>query len=197
MRIFAPSPTVRASATPLYLQGFPAATMGQTDTIFDPGVPGALPLDSGLPVITDPLIAQGFTPQEADLIDAAAANGLITDVQFQNILSGNHSYEEIANMIFGASYQTPSGPTIAQAAIPSHGQTAAEAAAALKAGTAVAGALAPGTSPRVATRPPGQAAPGSSPFALLRQQAIPGLPNWALLAFVSGVMILGVNAKSR
>jgi hypothetical protein len=196
MRIFAPSPTVRASATPLYLQGFRAATMGQTDTIFDPGVPGALPLDSGLPVITDPLIAQGFTPQEADLIDAAAANGLITDAQFQNILSGNHSYEEIANMIFGTSYQTPSGPTIAQAAIPSHGQTAAEAAAALKAGTAVAGALAPGASPRVATRPPGQAAPGS-PFALLQQQAIPGLPNWALLAFVSGVMILGVNAKSR
>jgi len=167
--------------------------LGQVDTIFDPGVVDPM-IDTSM-FATDPLLSQGFTQQEADMIDAAAANGVISDTQFQSILSGNHSYEEVSNMIFGT--VTPSGPTVAQAALP--GQTAAQAAsaaaAAVKAGTSIA--LAPGVAPRVAVRPPGVAAPGSSPFALLTQQSIPGLPNWMLLGFAFVVMGLGVNAKSR
>jgi hypothetical protein len=178
MRHFAPSPTVRSSAVPLYMRGFPPVRpLGQVDTIFDPGVVDPM-IDTSM-FATDPLLSQGFTQQEADMIDAAAANGVISDAQFQSILSGNHSYEEVANMIFGT--VTPSGPTVAQAALP--GQTAAQAAsaaaAAVKAGTSIA--LAPGVAPRVAVRPPGVAAPGSVTSMLTQASVLPGVPNFLLI----------------
>jgi len=180
VRHFAPSPTVRSSAVPLYMRGFPPVRpLGQIDTIFDPGVVDPM-IDTSM-FATDPLLSQGFTQQEADMIDAAAANGVISDAQFQSILSGNHSYEEVSNMIFGT--VTPSGPTIAQAALP--GQTAAQAAsvyaAALKAGTTAAGALGPGVAPRVAVRPPGVAAPGSLTSTLTQASVLPGVPNFLLI----------------
>jgi hypothetical protein len=197
-RMFAPSPMVRSSSVPLYMRGFPPVRpLGQIDTIFDPGVVDPM-IDTSSMFATDPLLSQGFTQQEADMIDAAAANGVISDAQFQSILSGNHSYEQVSNIIFGT--VTPSGPTVAQAAMPglTPAQAASAAAAALKAGTGIATtSLAPGSAPRIGVRPPGVAAPGSSPFALFTQQAIPGLPNWMLLGFVFVVMGLGVHEKSR
>jgi hypothetical protein len=180
MRHFAPSPTVRSSAVPLYMRGFPPVRpLGQVDTIFDPGVAvDPTMIDTTSMFATDPLLSQGFTQQEADMIDAAAANGVISDAQFQSILSGNHSYEEVSNMIFGT--VTPSGPTVAQAALP--GQTAAQAAAAaaaaLKVGTT---ALAPGVAPRIAVRPPGVAAPGSVTSMLTQASVLPGVPNFLLI----------------
>jgi len=178
MRHFAPSPTVRSSSVPLYMRGFPPMRpLGQVDTIFDAGVVDPM-IDTSM-FATDPLLSQGFTQQEADMIDAAAANGVISDAQFQSILSGNHSYEEVANMIFGT--VTPSGPTVAQAAMP--GQTAAQAAsaaaAAVKAGTSIA--LAPGVAPRVAVRPPGVASPGSLTSTLTQASVLPGVPNFLLI----------------
>jgi len=180
MRHFAPSPTVRSSAVPLYMRGFPPVRpLGQVDTIFDPGVAvDPTMIDTTSMFATDPLLSQGFTQQEADMIDAAAANGVISDAQFQSILSGTHSYEEVSNMIFGT--VTPSGPTVAQAALP--GQTAAQAAAAaaaaLKVGTT---ALAPGVAPRIAVRPPGVAAPGSLTSMLTQASVLPGVPNFLLI----------------
>jgi hypothetical protein len=178
VRHFAPSPTVRSSSVPLYMRGFPPVRpLGQVDTIFDPGVVDPM-IDTSSMFATDPLLSQGFTQQEADMIDAAAANGVISDAQFQSILSGNHSYEEVSNMIFGT--VTPSGPTVAQAALP--GQTAAQAAAAaaaaLKVGTT---ALAPGVAPRIAVRPPGVAAPGSVTSMLTQASVLPGVPNFLLI----------------
>jgi type V secretory pathway adhesin AidA len=155
--------------------------LGQIDTIFDPGVAvDPTMLDPSM-FATDPLLSQGFTQQEADMISAAAANGVISDAQFQSILSGNHSYEEVANMIFGT--VTPSGPTIAQAAMPSMtpAQAASAAAAALKAGTTAVTALAPGAAPRVPVRPPGVAASSFLPAALTQATVIPGIPNIALI----------------
>lgn len=106
-----------------------------------------------------PLLDQGFTAQEAQMINSAAASGHITNDQFQSILSGNHSFDQIKNTIFGAA------------------NTAAAQVAALKAASAAAAAkLPPGPAPRVATPTPGSAA------SLLTQQSIPGVPNWALLA---------------
>jgi hypothetical protein len=192
-RMYAPSPTVRTSAVPLYMRGFPPVrALGQVDTIFDPGVIEPVPIiDTSVFSNTDPLLAQGFTQQEADMIDAAAANGVINDAQFQSILSGNHSYEEIANMIFGT--VAPSGPTQAQAATPvTSAQAAAAAAAALKAGTSAATALGPGASPRVAVRPPGQAAPGSLTSMLTQASVIPGVPNVAIgIGFLMLAMAMG------
>lgn len=196
MRHFAPSPTVRSSAVPLYMRGFPPVrALGQTDTIFDPGVVEPSPIiDMTLLAPTDPLIAQGFTQQEADMIDAAAANGVISDAQFQSILSGNHSYEQVANMIFGS--PLPSGPTIAQAQLPgaTPAQAASVAAAALKAGTAAATALSPGAAPRVAVRPPGVAAPGSLTSMLTQASVIPGVPN---IAIGVGLLVLVMAMGKR
>ena len=180
MRHFAPSPTVRSSAVPLYMRGFPPVRpLGQVDTIFDPGVTVDPTMLDPSVFATDPLLSQGFTQQEADMIDAAAANGVISDAQFQSILSGNHSYEEVSNMIFGT--VTPSGPTVAQATLPGQiaAQAASAAAAAVKAGTSIA--LAPGVAPRVVVRPPGVAAPGSLTSTLTQASVLPGVPNFLLI----------------
>jgi hypothetical protein len=194
VRHFAPSPTVRSSAVPLYMRGFPPPmkTLGQVDTIFDPGVVDPM-IDTSM-FATDPLLSQGFTQQEADMIDAAAANGVISDAQFQSILAGNHSYEEVSNMIFGT--VTPSGPTVAQAALP--GQTAAQAAAAaaaaLKVGTT---ALAPGVAPRIAARlpgAPGVAAPGSLTSLMTAPSPIPGV-SMGLLVAAAGVLMLALGGR--
>jgi hypothetical protein len=134
-----------------------------------------------------PLIDQGFTPDEADMISAAAANGVIDDAQFQSILSGNHSYEEVSNIIF--SHTTPTtGP------MPSSGGSQSVSAG-TKAATEIAKAaasfnkpnLGPGASPRVGTRPPGAGTPPSG-ASILTQQAISGVPNWALLAAAAVAM---------
>lgn len=196
MRHFAPSPTVRSSSVPLYMRGFPPMRpLGQVDTIFDPGVAvDPTMIDTTSMFATDPLLSQGFTQQEADMIDAAAANGVISDAQFQSILSGNHSYEEVSNMIFGT--VAPSGPTAAQAAIP--GQTAAQAASAAAAALkATATTLAPGVAPRIATRVPGApgvAAPGSLTSMMTAPSPIPGV-SVGLLVAAAGVLMLALGGR--
>jgi hypothetical protein len=197
-RIFSPSPTVRSSSTPAYMRGFPPAGLGQ-DVIFDPGVPSSPGIFNPVPETLDPLIAQGFTPDEADMIDAAAANGVISDAQFQSILAGNHSLEEVSSMIFANSggltnagvTQPTAGPGALTAAATA-GQAASAAAAALKAGTAAAVALGPGASPRVAL--PAVSPASSVTSALKAASVLPGVPNYLL---IGGALLLAMAMGKR
>jgi hypothetical protein len=207
-RIYSPSPTVRSSRVPLYLRGVglglgqdPSAVDLTPPEIFAPGVP-AIDYSPGIfsPVdpTLQPLLDQGFTADEADMINAAAANGVITDAQFQSILAGSHSYQEIANTIFGTSVM-PQGPQqgspvaassaqVASAAAKAAGQVSAGTAAAQVA--AAAAKLAPGASPRVAT-----SVPGSMTSLLTKASVIPGVPNVLLIA--AGALFLFAAGGKR
>jgi hypothetical protein len=162
MRMYAPSPTVTASPTPLYLRG-----MGQDGNIVAPDI-GAPVFDSspGLFAPTDytlaPLTDRGFSADEADLINQVAASGVVSNAQFQDILAGKYSMDQISNLFLDA----PGGPSqIPHGA--AAGAAASGAAAVIKAtGGAVQSAhgtpstvrLPPGASPRVAAPSPSGAA---------------------------------------
>jgi len=190
IRMYSPSPTVASSRVPLYLQG---VHLGQdeidlsefdwtapepiipdfTPTMpiapdFGPGfsTPGYNPFLTMNPTL-QPLLDRGFTSSEAQLINSAAASGQINNAQFQSILAGNHSNDQIKATIFGGA------------------NTAAQLIANIKAASA-AGKLPPGPSPRVATPPA-----GGSAASVLTQQSIPGVPNWMLFAGV-GVALLAM-----
>ncbi len=218
-RLYAPSPTVRASIVPFYLRG---GQLGQDDSGFDftppePTIPDFAPPDitppdifpggvPDLPDLTDvfgsvdfttaPLTDQGFTPDEADLINAAAANGLIDEQQFQSILSGNHSYEEISNMIFSGSRPTtaPAQQSVAQRVAAG----AKKAADAVKAATGGGGAAkpspAPGSAPRVATSPPGQAPVGTSFWKSFTSPSPSGFPSPAMMLGGGLIIVFALSA---
>ncbi len=195
-RMYSPAPMVRSSRVPLYMQGFPPELLLGQDDVFDfdftppePIIPDPVFVDVPPPLFSDvpfiapttpsffpsgspvlqPLIDQGFTRNEAQLISSAAASGHISEAQWNSILGGNHSHNEIANLIFGA------------------GRTAAQIAAGARAGNKPA--LGPGSAPRVATPPP--AAAGSSFFT---QESIKGIPNWVLFAG-GGFLLFGAMGK--
>lgn len=221
-RMYSPSPSVASPRVPLYLQGVPFG-LGQDDFSPSPTPTDFTPVDATAPDLgpytvaspsfsfpaTDPtlqpLMDQGFTADEADMINAAAANGVITDAQFQSILAGNHSYDSVANTIFGT--VTPQGPPLSAASPQAQAQAAAIAAAAKGGSTAsnitqaiTAGAkatqtvLAPGSAPRVGVPVPGAAA--GSFTSMLTQQSIPGIPNGVLL--VGGaVLFLAIGAFAK
>lgn len=190
--MYSPSPTVASSRVPLYLQG---VHLGQDEidlsefdwTAPEPNIPDFTPM---MPVEPDfvpsfstqgynpfltmnptlqPLLDRGFTSSEAQLINSAAASGQITDTQFQSILAGNHSNDQIKATIFGGA------------------NTAVAAIAQIKAANAAK--LPPGPSPRVATLPA-----GGSAASVLTQQSIPGVPNWMLFAG-AGIALLAMGKR--
>lgn len=219
MRIYSPSPTVRASRTPLYLMGISNRLMLGQDvidtsaidttgpdlsTMFEPAIS---PIETTIPTTApeipmttfspqpgffdatppelQPLIAQGFTVDEADLIASAAANGQINETQFQQILSGEIPKSEIANTVF-AGYTPTTGPTQAQAHLTS-AQIAAAAQAAKTASTLVK-AVVPGPSPRVSATPRGTTVPTVA--SVLSQPGVGGLSIGALLLVGGGLLLL-------
>lgn len=131
-----------------------------------------------------PLVAQGFTVDEADLIASAAANGQINETQFQQILSGQIPKSEIANTVF-AGYTPTTGPTQAQAH-PS--PTSAQIAAAAKNASTLIKAVVPGPSPRVSATPRTTTPPTVA--SVLSQPAIAGLSVGAVLLVGVGFMLL-------
>jgi len=196
MRIYSPSPTVAASRVPLYMQGL-AARLGQDDTTaFDfssagdiaPIVPDVttVPIiapDLGpsfapqpgffdaVPTALDPLVAQGFTPDEADLISAAAQNGLISDKQFADILSGAIPKSQVNATIFAHPTPAPGVTPIVQSA-------ASIAAAAKAANIAQPGRQPIAPAPRVSATPTQQV----SSFLTTPVAALGGLPSWLVFA---------------
>lgn len=148
-------------------------------TTFSPQ-PGFL---DATPPELQPLVAQGFTVDEADLIASAAANGQINENQFQQILSGQIPKSEIANTVF-AGYTPTTGPTQAQAH-PTSAQIAQAAQAAKTASTLVK-AVVPGPSPRVSATPRGTA---PSAMSVLSQPGIGGLNIGTLLLVGAGLLL--------
>jgi len=168
--------TVRSSAVPLYMQGFPR--LDQIDTTFvDPGFTLVDTTPPFLAPQTDiPFFSASPTPIDTTMFDPTG--GLVNTVP---VVDSNT--RDIANMYAGA---VASGSmTPAQAA----NATAQAIAAAGAAAKPFAPSLGPGASPRVAVRPPGQAPAAAS---VLTRQSIPGVPNWALFALLGvGVLAMG------
>lgn len=150
-------------------------------TTFSPQ-PGFL---DATPPELQPLVAQGFTVDEADLIAAAAANGQINETQFQQILSGEIPKSEIANTVF-AGYTPTTGPQ-PQASGVTSAQVSSAAHAAKTASTLVK-AVVPGPSPRVSATPRATTAP--SVASVLSQPAIGGLSIGVLLLVGGGLLLL-------
>jgi hypothetical protein len=96
-RMYSPSPTVAASPVPFYLRG---------------GAPG---LFNPYHPHTAALIDSGIDPDTADLIFGAVANGKISKHQFEQILSGEMSHDDLETLLFGvAGTQVPSASSAGQ-----------------------------------------------------------------------------------
>jgi hypothetical protein len=176
--------TVQSSAVPLYMQGLgddlggfwdsaPAVipehvTVDVTPPIFQPTFPSTSPL---FPTFDrfQPLLDQGFTHSEAEMITSASASGHINNAQFQSILNGNHSRDSVLNTIFGAT------AAILKAATPANRPD-----------------LGPGASPRVNTDPRASSRGGGTSF--FTDEAIHGVPNWALVA-AGGLIFVGMMGR--
>jgi hypothetical protein len=212
MRMYSPSPTVHASPVPLYMRGglLPHAGLGQ-DSSIDTGFadPGIAP-DFGSPVFSSspgifapsdpglqPLIDQGFSADEADLIRSAASSGAISNAQFQDILSSKMSTTELENLILGAgtfasvaaaprANRPPSSPSSSSAG--SIVRSATDVAKAAAAGNQAT--LGPGASPRVSSAPSTGWTSGKTAFAGIV------IPNIAL-AIGAGLFIFAAAKGGR
>jgi hypothetical protein len=149
-----------------------------------------------IPTELDPLLAQGFTPDEADLISAASANGLLTDQQFSDILSGAIPKSEISNVIFSG-YTPTVGPTMQTPGTAIHlpgaaVQTAAQIAAAAKAANIAQPGKQPiAPAPRVSATPTQQVASAlTKPVA-----ALGGAPGWLVLVGIGVAAMIASRAK--
>lgn len=207
-RMYSPSPTVHASPIPLYMRGgfLPHEGLGQ-DSSIDTGFadPGIVAPDIGSPIFSSspgifapsdptlqPLIDQGFSADEADLIASAASSGAITDSQFQHILSSKMSTADLENLILGA------GTFASVAAAPKPPATS-PATSIVRSATDVAKAaaaqnkpnLGPGPSPRVASTPT-----KVSPFTGSTSIAGMVIPNLALLG-IGGFLLLAATKGGR
>lgn len=194
--------TVRAHRVPMYLQG----ALGQT--VPDPSIVDVAPPDfsvapidvtSIIPVSNvmpeaQPLLALGYTTDEADLIIGAYNGGNLTDAQFQQILNGHLSADQVSSMVFGTMPTLPQGPLTpaeqtaataavarAQAAQKTPLSAAQVSSIMASAARSVTPTLAPGAAPRV-----GVPLPGTAAGSFLNQQAVAGIPN----AFLIGGMLL-------
>ena len=168
-RIYAPSPTVRSSRVPLYMQGI-SARLGQDEipidtTTIDVGSELTPPSFPDFPDLPNPMI---LVPSSAGDVSYSSLPNTLTPPSTPNL-------PQIPNAV-------PAGPTVAAGA-------AQAAAAGVK---AVTGAIAP--SPRVNTRVPGQAAPS----AITGSTVIPGLnvavPNLAMI-LGAGLLLLAMGKR--
>lgn len=217
MRIYSPGPTVRASRTPLYLMGISDRMMLGQDVIDTSGPdlstmfePAISPIETTIPTTApeipmttfspqpgffdatppelQPLVAQGFTVDEADLIASAAANGQINENQFQQILSGQIPKSEIANTVF-AGYTPTTGPTQAQAHPGVTSAQITQAAQAAKTASTLVKAVVPGPSPRVSARP-AMPTTAASMWSSLTQPGPGGSPSPFMLIALVGIALI-------
>jgi len=172
-RIFSPSPTVRSSRVPLYMQGISRRLNGLGDdtvsldpTIYDPGN------TLTAPTFTDPyanyVIPINLTPQAPiDTSMVASSSSLIA-------------------------------PTFNPVSQPLNlAPAAAAAAAANQLAAGLKSIFSP--SPRVSAIPTttvvGTATPGTSAASFLNQQSIPGIPNTLLLGGAALLLVVGMGKK--
>jgi len=148
-----------------------------------------------VPSELDPLIAQGFTPDEADLISAAASNGLLTDQQFSDILTGKIPKSEISNVVFShPGYAVTTGPTLPTTRPP--GATAIQTAAQIAAAAKAANIAQPGKMP-IAPAPRVSATPTQQVAAALTKPvaALGGAPGWLVALGIGIAAMVASRAK--
>lgn len=187
MRHYSPSPTVRSSVIPFYMQGFPGRHhLGQDDggilfsdvtpidtTMYDPGNDLVAPPSFALPV--DPVPSSllpsipGVTPIDTTMYDPST--GLIAPV------SVSPQTASLAQLYKSAAASGAITPAQADSAI----------AQLFTASTVAAKGLATAPSPRVAVPVPG-AAP-SLMTSLTQSTVIPGIPNLALIAIAAAAVL--------
>lgn len=216
MRVYSPSPTVRSSRVPLYMQGI-SARLGQdlpadffTGAAEAPIVPtstynpdiytpsfsptfewsgSAYGLGPGTPTALTPLMDAGFSAHDADLIHQGVTSGLLSQDDFNAILRGEVAPQDLQSFIYGGESGGLAVPEIAGAVT----KTAADIAAARAkaANTATAGRQPISPAPRVSATPSAV----SEITSFLSKPAAGGL-SWGMLLLIGGGALL-LLSRSR
>jgi hypothetical protein len=102
-RSYSPSPTVRAShQVPLFSGPSGIGLAGDYEAI----TPGTFHVQSSA---VDNLVAQGFSPDEAELVYAAGVSGLITHEEWHAAKQGHLSFADLSDAIFSRSVPAHEG----------------------------------------------------------------------------------------